>query len=35
MHVRREIWADDWVVVPYIAIMVTFLSFLGVYLSSP
>lgn len=34
MSIRREIFSDDYVVVPYIAIMVTFLSFLGVYLSS-
>lgn len=34
MSVRKEIYQDDWVVVPYIAIMVTFLSLLGVYLSS-
>ena len=32
--VRRDISGDDWVVVPYIAVMVTFLAFLGVYLSS-
>jgi len=35
MSVRREIYSDDRLIVPYIAIMVTVLAFLGVYLSSP
>lgn len=33
MSVRKEIYQDDWVIVPYIAVMVTFLAFLGVWLS--
>jgi len=35
MRLSKFIFTDDRVIVPYIAIMVTVLSYLGVYISAP
>lgn len=35
MATRQMVYRDDWIIVPYIVVMVTIVCFFGVFLSSP